>query len=146
MGRKKDVSAKEFDVLVGQLEQEGYHGIPKPISSQGLEVLAFDLEERDKLARARAWIKSQRTIKQTQKPETATPKRATSKKPKSKKKQESGAKPDGQELTPEQLEMAERIRKRQIKVDASTTGSDNKPAKKKRRRRPKRKKKQSEDK
>ena len=124
-GKKKTIvsSDEEFALLVGQLIQDGYHGIPKAMSAEGLKVLAFDLEARDKLARARAWIKSQ--------DKTRTPKQV------GKAKQETEAKPDGQEFTPVQQEMNERIRKRQIKVDAGPNESDNKPMKKKRRRRPK---------
>ena len=116
-------SSEEFELLVGQLAQEGYHGIPKAMSPMGFEVLAFDLEERDKLARVRAWIKSQ--------DKTRTPKQTDEAK------QETEATPDGQEFTPAQQEMDERIRKRQIKVDAGPNESGKKSANKKRRRRPK---------
>ena len=122
--------AEEFSTLVGQLEQEGYHGIPKAMTPEGLEVLAFDLEERDKLARARAWIKSQKKTK----PQVAKTSAAKAKRSKETK-EAPGKKTDVPELTPEQQQMEERIRKQQGKDINAATVDGSKPKKAKPRRR-----------
>ncbi len=153
--KKKTVAAAdEFALLVGQLVQEGYHGIPKPMSSQGLEVLAFDLEEREKLAKARAWIKTQATAasRATAAGRATVAGRATAgKTSKAKAKRTSNEdkdaakKADGSELTPAQQKMAERIHKQQSKEAVPTAGTASIKKKATRRRKPKRKKKTKED-
>ena len=117
--------ADEFAALVGQLEQEGYHGIPKAMTPEGLEVLAFDLEERDKLARARAWIKSQRKTKLQVAVKT---KRSNDTK------EGLAKKTDGPGLTREQQQMAERIRKQQSTNIKSETAKKEEEMKDKKRR------------
>jgi len=147
--KKKTVAAAdEFASLVGQLVQEGYHGIPKPMSSQGLEVLAFDLEEREKLAKARAWIKTQATAASRA---TVAGRATAGKTSKAKAKRTSNEdkdaakKADGSELTPAQQKMAERIHKQQSKEAVPTAGTASIKKKATRRRKPKRKKKTKED-
>ena len=141
--KKKTIvsSDEEFALLVGQLERDGYHGIPKAMSAEGLKVLAFDLEARDKLARARAWIKSQGDT------QSEVAKTSPSQVKKSVGRTESPAKTDSDELTTEQQEMAERIRRQQSKdaKPATPTASTTKKPKRRRRRTRGPKKNQSED-
>ncbi len=109
--KKSETSAaEEFAALVGQLEKVSFQGIPKAMTPGGLEVLAFDLEEREKLARIRAWMASEgsdappKVIASPPKPKkmSGTEKKAEPK----------AAKEVKTELTPEQLKMQARIKKK----------------------------------
>lgn len=111
--RKKTTTVSyedEFATLLKQIEKEGFKGIPKAMTEEGLEVLAYDLEEREKLARIRESVASKgaplepsKTARKQGKPNKANTKNES--------KASKAPKVDAP-LTAEQVKMKARIKKR----------------------------------